>query len=69
MSSNFTLSVFSPKIASDLLLPCFNPIVTFVDAGPHYVGEDLLVIYTVRTDDRRFINSWDWIGLYRVKTR
>ena len=64
--SNFTISVFSQKIASDLLLPCFNPIVKFVDAGPYYVAEDLLVIYTVNIEERRFLNNWDWIGLYRV---
>ena len=63
--SNFTVTVFSPAIASDLLLPVFNPIVRFVDAGPYFAGEDLLLIYTVNIDERRFLNTWDWIGLYR----
>jgi len=64
--SNFTISVFSDQIASDLLLPCFNPIINFVTTGPHFVNEDLLVIYTVKIDERRFLNSWDWIGLFRA---
>ena len=64
--SNFSVSVFSSKIANDLLLPCFNPIVKFIDAGPYYVNEDLLIIYTVNIENRRFMNNWDWIGLYRV---
>jgi len=64
--SNFSVSVFSSKIANDLLLPCFNPIVKFIDAGPYYVNEDLLIIYTVNIENRRFMNNWDWIGLYRA---
>ncbi len=63
--SNFTVTVFSPAIAADLLLPVFNPIVRFVDAGPYFAGEDLLLIYTVNIDERRFVSTWDWIGLYR----
>ena len=63
--SNLTVTVFSPSIATDLLLPVFNPIVRFVDAGPYFAGEDLLLIYTVNIDERRFLSTWDWIGLYR----
>lgn len=63
--SNLTVTVFSPSIATDLLLPVFNPIVRFVDAGPYFAGEDLLLIYTVTIDERRFLSTWDWIGLYR----
>ena len=63
--SNFTVAVFSPAIATDLLLPVFNPIIRFVNAGPYFAGEDLLLIYTVNIDERRFLSSWDWIGLYR----
>ena len=66
VSSNFSLAVFSQRIADELLLPCFNPIVTFLDTGPFYVNEDLTLIYTVKIDDRRWLNNWDWIALYRV---
>ena len=66
VTSNFSLAVFSQKIAADLLLSCFNPIVTFLDTGPYYVNEDLTLIYTVKIDDRRWLSNWDWIALYRV---
>lgn len=66
VSSHFSLAVFSQKIAQDLLLPCFNPIVNFLDTGPFYAGEDFTLIYTVKIEERRFLSNWDWIALYRV---
>ena len=67
VSSHFSLAVFSQKIATELLLPRFNPIVTFLDTGPYYVNEDLTLIYTVKIEDRRWLSGWDWIALYRVR--
>ena len=58
-------SVFSPSTAADLLLPCYNPVVKFVDAGPYFVNEDLLLVYTVTVENRRHLSNWDWIGLFR----
>ena len=49
----------------ELLLPCYNPIVKFVDAGPYFVSEDPLLIYTVPVVYRRHLTNWDWIGLFR----
>ena len=49
----------------ELLLPSYNPIVKFVDAGPYFVSEDLLLIYTVQVVYRRHLTNWDWIGLFR----
>jgi len=66
VTSNFSLSVFSRKIAEDLLLPCFGPIITFIDTGPYYANEDLQVLYTVKIEDRKFMKTWDWIGVFRA---
>eukprot|EP00092_Neocalanus_flemingeri_P025806 GFUD01027972.1.p1 GENE.GFUD01027972.1~~GFUD01027972.1.p1 ORF type:complete len:457 (-),score=93.79 GFUD01027972.1:300-1670(-) len=65
VSSNFSLAVFSTKISNDLLLPCFGPIVTFVDTGPCYANEDFQVLYTVKIEDRKYMKTWDWIGVFR----
>ena len=35
--------------------------------GPHYCNEDLSIVYTVRIEDRRHLNSWDWIGVFRFR--
>ena len=40
--------------------------VRFVDAGPYYAGEDMLLIYTVNIEERRHLSSWDWVGLFRL---
>jgi len=66
VSSNFSLAVFSTKISNDLLLPCFGPIVKFVDAGPYYANEDCQVLYTVKIEDRKYMKTWDWIGVFRA---
>ena len=58
-------AVFSPSAAADLLLPCYNPVVKFVDAGPYFVSEDLTLVYTVTVENRRHLSNWDWIGLFR----
>ena len=58
-------AVFSPSAAADLLLPCYNPVVKFVDAGPYFVSEDLTLVYTVTVDNRGHLSNWDWIGLFR----
>ena len=34
--------------------------------GPHYCNEDLNIVYTVKIEDRRHLNSWDWIGVFRL---
>ena len=81
MTSQFSGSVFSAATATSLLLPKYQPIVHFVDtgdifhhhpiltcfhiSGPHYCNEDLSVVYTVRIEERRHLNSWDWIGVFR----
>ena len=81
MTSQFSGSVFSAATATSLLLPKYQPIVHFVDtgdivhhhplltcshiSGPHYCNEDLSVVYTVRVEERRHLNSWDWIGVFR----
>ena len=82
VSSNFSLAVFSTKISNDLLLPCFGPIVTFIDTGnfvqellfvfiplnegPYYANEDFQVLYTVKIEDRKYMKTWDWVGVFRV---
>lgn len=66
VTSQFSASVFSQETAASLLLDKFLPIVTFIDSGPHYCNEDLRVVYTVRTEDRRHLSTWDWIGVFRV---
>jgi len=66
VTSQFSGSVFSAATATSLLLPKFQPIVEFVDTGPHYCNEDLSIVYTVRIEERRHLNSWDWIGVFRV---
>ena len=58
-------SVFSPATAADLLLPCYSPVVKFVDAGPYFASEDLLLVYTVSVENRRHLSNWDWVGLFR----
>ena len=79
VTSQFSGSVFSAATATSLLLPKFQPIVEFVDTGshlwprsvelwipgPHYCNEDLSIVYTVRIEERRHLNSWDWIGVFR----
>jgi len=66
VSSNFSLAVFSTKISNDLLLPCFGPIVTFIDTGPYYANEDFQVLYTVKIEDRKHMKTWDWVGVFRA---
>jgi len=66
VTSQFSGSMFSAATATSLLLPKFHPIVEFVDTGPHYCNEDLNIVYTVKIEDRRHLNSWDWIGVFRV---
>ena len=82
VTSQFSGSVFSAATATSLLLPKFQPIVEFVDTGshlwprsvelwipgPHYCNEDLSIVYTVRIEERRHLNSWDWIGVFRFFT-
>ena len=80
MTSQFSGAVFSAATATSLLLPKYQPIVHFVDtgdifqltfltsfhiSGPHFCNEDLSVVYTVRIEERRHLNSWDWIGVFR----
>ena len=57
--------MFSPATAAELLLPCYSPVVKFVDAGPYFASEDLLLVYTVSVENRRHLSSWDWVGLFR----
>jgi len=66
VTSQFSGAVFSAATATSLLLPKYQPIVHFVDTGPHFCNEDLSVVYTVRIEERRHLNSWDWIGVFRV---
>jgi len=66
VSSNFSLAVFSSKISNDLLLPCYGPIVAFIDTGPYYANEDFQVLYTVKIEDRKYMKTWDWIGVFRA---
>lgn len=66
VSSQFSAAVFSPDTAASLLLPMYTAIVEFVESGPHFCNEDLRVIYSVRTEDRRLLGTWDWIGVFRV---
>jgi inositol-1,4,5-trisphosphate 5-phosphatase len=66
VTSQFSGAVFSAATATSLLLPKYQPIVQFVDTGPHYCNEDLSIVYTVRMEERRHLNSWDWIGVFRV---
>jgi len=66
VTSDFTIRVFSQKIAADLLLPAFGPVVSFLEAGPYFVGEDTKVVYTCRIEQRKHLTNWDWIGLYRA---
>lgn len=66
VSSLFSASVFNQKTATLLLLPKYGPIVEFVDSGPHYCNEDLVVTYKVKMDDRRHLATWDWIAVFRA---
>jgi len=66
VSSNFSLAVFSTKISNDLLMPCFGPIIKFIDAGPYYINEDSKMLYTVKIEDRKHMKPWDWIGVFRA---
>jgi len=66
VSSVFRVGTFSPERAASLLLPLYHPIVSFVDAGPHFANEDTKVVFTVLMEDRRFTSSWDWIGIFRA---
>lgn len=66
VSSQFHAASFSPSRAASLLLPLYHPIVTFVSAGPHFANEDTKVIFTVKMEDRRFMNSWDWVAIFRA---
>jgi len=68
VTSAFSISVFSPQQASSLLLPLFNPIVKFVEAGPYFCNEEISILYQVKIEERRYLKSWDWIGIYRMDT-
>jgi hypothetical protein len=65
VSSSFSLSVFSSKLAEQLIVPCFHPIVRF-HIEDVYCGEDNTVAYSVSVKDWRLLKSWDWVGVYKV---
>jgi len=67
VTSNFSVAVFSGKLAEDLLVPCFNPVVQFHTDGI-FCGEDNIVAYTVDIKDWRHLKPWDWIGVYRYES-
>lgn len=63
--SNFSISVFSARLANELLLPCYKPIVHF-HTEAIYCSEDTSIVYTVEINDWRYLKSWDWVGVYRA---
>eukprot|EP00088_Acartia_fossae_P057104 TRINITY_DN6657_c0_g1_i3.p1 TRINITY_DN6657_c0_g1~~TRINITY_DN6657_c0_g1_i3.p1 ORF type:complete len:340 (-),score=89.24 TRINITY_DN6657_c0_g1_i3:477-1496(-) len=67
VSSFFRIAVFSNKLADQLLLKAFHPVVKF-HIDEVYLDEDNVLVYTVDTKDMRYLRSWDWIGVYRADT-
>jgi len=65
VTSNFSMAVFPARLADELLLPCFHPIVHF-HTEEIYCSEDTNIVYTVDIKDWRHLKSWDWVGVYRA---
>jgi len=65
VTANFSMDVFSAKLAGELLLPCFHPVVRF-HTEEIYCSEDTNIVYTVDIKDWRYLKSWDWVGVYRA---
>jgi len=66
VTSGFSMSVFSEKLANQMGLTRFKPIVNFI-TEEKFCGEDTSVLYSVDITSRRELAAWDWIGVFRAE--
>jgi len=67
VTANFTMSVFSRKLCTEMAIQGVHPIVNFI-SDDIYCGEDNIIVYTVAVTDTKFLKFWDWVGVYQVET-
>lgn len=66
VSAGFKMQVMTPDLADKLLIPCFKPVVKF-HTEEIFCGEDNVIVYSVDIKNRRYLKSWDWVGVYRAE--
>ena len=66
VSSTLELAHFSAQLAREKELPAFAPIIKFRTPHNWKVGYDGVVSYFVDIGKSNYLNSWDYIALFKV---
>lgn len=64
----FDFKCFAREEARRYDLPAYGPIITFRTPDDWKVGCEGVISYVVELGKSAYLNQWDWIGLFRVRS-
>ena len=66
VSQEFQIGVFGKELAIKKQIDAYGPVIKFHKFhGPWFLNEEAKFSYEVHTNGGRFLNSYDWIGIFR----